>query len=162
MADSRCCVASRAAVSAGCAENVEVALRASQVSVAIFRLNPSALPTTGSLLPLDVGLTFAIFLDLDRALHHTNCVGAMRSAMRIYAAKRGLVTKNADGAYNAPGYPKDRCMAGDLAAELSPAGLVSVIRRRGRWRWPGLASAGFPGQRARCDWHGDPHAEAEL
>jgi hypothetical protein len=42
------CVAARAAVSAGYADNVEVALGASPVSLAIFRLNPSALPTTCS------------------------------------------------------------------------------------------------------------------
>ena len=37
-------------------------------------------------------------------------------------------------------------MAGDLAAEPSPAGLFNVIRHRGRWRWPD------PGMRSAACW----------
>lgn len=82
------CVAARAAVRSGFADNIEVALGASPVTVAIVRLNPSALPTTRSLLPLDVGLPFAVFLDLYRALHHTGRARAMRSAKRMNTAKK--------------------------------------------------------------------------
>jgi len=90
------CVAARAAVRACCADNVEVALGTSPVRFSIFRLNPGALPAARSLLPLDVGLSFAVFLDLDHALHLTSRAGAMHSSTRMYTANCGPATKNAN------------------------------------------------------------------
>jgi hypothetical protein len=85
------CVAAWAAVRACCADNVEVAFGTSPVSLSIFRLNPGAFPAARSLLPLDVGLSFAVFLDLDHALHHTSRAGAMHSR-REYTQPNALAS----------------------------------------------------------------------
>jgi hypothetical protein len=49
--------------------------------------------------------------------------------------KTEYIPTNADGDYNALGYPEDRCMADDLAAEPSPAGSMSDT---GCWQHPRL------------------------
>jgi hypothetical protein len=49
-----------------------------------------------------------------------------RNKMHVHV-QHAVGTENADCAYNASGYPEDRCVAGDLAAESSPANSVDVI-----------------------------------